>query len=336
MTEQKISFHEFLVNSAEKTNAKAVILSFISYKRGDINASEVTNLWLFKFKDYLIEKNMAANSRAKYTNVLQSIIRRAINRGYECPCSLDEIKGEMSVQPEASEAVYLTLSELMRLDAYVPKTNSERFSKAAFLIGCCTGARISDVISISENNISGKELLFNSKKTKSTSRVPLHPSVMGLLNDIKGHTYDEHSIRVVVGRDIKNICKSIGMTDNVTLYRRGTRMTTPKWKVISCHTSRKTFVTLLYLDGWKLPQISRMVGHSNTTMTEKYLCISYDDDVTGMKTFFKSNVDVNYDKLVQMIGFGLSVDQACCSLGVNGVSQAEGERVRLKYNNQVA
>lgn len=331
MKDKKASFHEFLMNSVSRTNAKAIVRAFVAYKQGEVQAEEVTNLWLFRFKDYLIERGIAANSRAKYMSVLQSIIQRAINRGYECPCELGKIKGEMTVQGEASESVYVTHSELVRLWEYPPTTDVERFARAAFLIGCYTGARISDVITISESNINGTELLFNSKKTHSTSRVPLHPYVMELLPYLKGSLYDEDSIRVVVGREIKKICKAIGMTDKVTLYRRGQYMTVPKWQVISCHTSRKTFVTLLYLDGWKLAQISKMAGHSNTAMTEKYLCVSYNDEVTGRREFFKPDIDTAYNQLVKLIGLGLPVAQALGVMSINGAETKDIERVKAKF-----
>ena len=331
MTETKVPFHDFLTSSASKTNAKAVIMSFINYKQGCIEEHEVTNTWLLRFKEYLEEKDMAANSRAKYIKTLQSIIRKAKSRGYELPVVLEDVKNEMSVQGEASESVYLNREELKLLENYVPKGAGEKFTKAIFLICAYTGCRISDAQILSVNNFNNGEVNYTSKKTKSTSRLPLHPLVPELVKSIKGSVYDEASVRVIVGRDIKTICKKLGIDKEVTLYRRGERMTKPKWEMLSSHTARKSFATNMLIDGYSLEAIARMMNHKDTKMTLQYVCMSYADTITGDKTYLRPYADDLYDKLVQMVALGLSVEQACSTLVITGTNLSDVEQVKAKY-----
>ena len=50
----------------------------------------------------------------------------------------------------------------------------------------------------------------------------------------------------------------------------------PKWKLVSSHTSRRSFITINVLRGFKPLEIMRASGHKSYTSFEKYLC--YFDD----------------------------------------------------------
>ena len=334
MTENKISFHDYLVTSASKTNSKAAILSFLKYKREDVQEHEITNTWLLRFKDYLEEKDLSANSRAKYIKTLQSIIRKAKSRGYNLPVVLDDVRNEMSIQAEASESVYLNRDELKLIENYVPKGTGEKFTRAIFLICAYTGCRISDAQLLTVNNFNDGEVNYTSKKTKSTSRLPLHPLVPELVKAINGNTYDEFSIKAIVGRDIKTICKKLGINKEVTLYRRGERMTKPKWAMLSSHTARKSFATNMLIDGYSLEAIARMMNHKDTKMTLAYVCMSYSDAITGDKTYLRPYANDLYDKLVKMVELGLSVEQACSTLAITGTTPAQIEHAKQLYENR--
>lgn len=341
MEEEKISFHKFLVNSVNATNAKAIVNAFIKYKQGEIQESEITNEWLLRFKEYLGELGLAANSRSKYINVLLSIIKDADLMGYVMPAmkKFETLKKKMSVAEEASESVYLNREELKLIEGYKPHGKGEEFTRAIFLICAYTGCRISDAQILSENNFNNGEINFTSIKTKSTSRLPLHPIVPELVKVIKGNTYSETSVKVIVGRCIKDICKNLGINETVTLYRRGERMTQPKWMMVSSHTGRKSFVTNMFLDGYTLEQISRILGHGHgkgdVKITMGYLCTSYADVVVGNRTYLKPDCDDLYDKLVQMVSLGLTVEQSCGTMVINGSDESEIERVKTKYNQSV-
>jgi integrase len=251
----------------------------------------------------------------------------------------ETLKKKMSVSEEASESIYLNREELKLIEAYKPSGKGEEFTRAIFLICAYTGCRISDAQILSENNFNNGEINFTSIKTKSTSRLPLHPIVPELIKLIKGNTYSETSVKAIVGRCIKDICRNVGINETMTLYRRGERMTQPKWMMVSSHTGRKSFVTNMFLDGYTLEQISRILGHGHgkgdVKITMGYLCTSYTDVVVGNRTYLKPDCDDLYDKLVQMVGLGVSADQACAMLSITGSDYTEVERVRTKYNQNV-
>jgi len=331
----KESFNDYLRTSASKTNAKAIILAFLKYKSDEIREDEIEYMWLVRFKEYLEERELSANSRHSYVNTMISILRRAKNRGYKLPIELQDVKEEMLINKEASESVFLTKDELKLIEKYEPKGKNETFARAAFLIGAYTGARISDTIIMSENNFNNGELNFTSEKTKTTSRLPLHPLVPELVKCTHGKMYSEKSGSAIVCAGMKSICAKLGINKEVTLYRRGRRMTVPKYECIGSHTARKSFATNMLLDGYELIQISKMMGHGkgkgDEKMTSGYICTSYHDKIKGNRTYLRPSVDENYELFKRMINFGLTDKQALISMMVQGVSDEEIQRLKDKY-----
>lgn len=330
------SFNDYLIEEASKTNGKAAFLRFFDYKQGDILESEITNHWMFRLSEYLKEKNYSANSRAKYIKSMFTIIKRARTRGYILPVQLDDIANEVFVQQEASESIFLTRNELKLIEEYKPQNSGEKFTRAIFLICAYTGCRISDGQILSANNFQVGEINYTSDKTKATSRLPLHPLVPELVETIKGTMYDEDSVRVIVNRNIKQICRKVGIDSIVTLYRRGERMTKPKWFMVTTHTARKSFATNMLLDGYTIEQISKILGHGkgkgDHNMTMGYICTSYADEVKGDKTYLRPDADDLYDKLMTLIEVGVTPDQAGTMMIMTGSNPVDVERVKKKYN----
>lgn len=335
---KKESFDTYLRIAASKTNAKAIIFAFLKYKQSEILESEINHMWLIRFKEYLEERELAANSRNSYIQTMMSILRRGQHRGYNLPVDLQQAKEEMTVNKEASESVYLNKDELKLIENYIPVGKNETFARAAFLIGAYTGARISDTIIMSENNFNDGELNFTCEKTKTTSRLPLHPLVPELIKDTHGRKYSERSGSAIVCSSMKNICAKLGIDKQVTLYRRGRRMTVPKYECIGSHTARKSFATNMLLDGYELIQISKMMGHGkgrgDEKMTSGYICTSYHDKIKGNRTYLKPASDENYELFKRMVDFGLTDKQALISLMVQGVSDTEIQRLKEKYEKR--
>lgn len=77
--------------------------------------------------------------------------------------------------------------------------------------------------------------------------------------------------------DIKRICRECGIAQRVTLYRGGKSVTGAKWQMVTTHTGRHTFATLLFLRGVDITDIANMMGHvssgqPNINMTFGYIC----------------------------------------------------------------
>jgi len=330
---EQIAFYDFLLNDLRKAAGRSTIIKFLNYKQSEVVEQDITIQLLERFEKYLLEKDMGSNTRRLYLTEWIASLRRCEVFGYSFPVVLDTVKTVIKNPEEACESVYLNRDEVELIENYVPKTDAERFSKAFFLIGCYTGARTSDIITMSNNNIRKGEINFVDKKTKKSNKVPCHPRVPELLEIIKGHSYSENSIRTTVGSTIKRICMLVGIDEMTTLYRRGKQTTAKKYNFISCHSSRKSFVTNCYLNGFKMQQISKFCGHKSSSITEeKYLCITFDDDRTGNRDFFGEVQDKSFNQIRQMIDSGLTETKALEMMTICGSSTTEIQRLRTKLN----
>ncbi|NCD10514.1 MAG: hypothetical protein EOL98_14090, partial [Negativicutes bacterium] len=175
---------------------------------------------------------------------------------------------------------------------------------------------------LTEANFYGNELRFTAEKSKVSAKMPLHPLVPQLIDELREFNYPDPIIAPLVGQYIKIICRKVGIDEPVTLYQRGGRRTLPKWQFVATHTARRSFATNLYLDGYSIKQISGMMGHKNTNMTEKYIISSFADNITGSKTYLTPDKTADVNKMeavkrqmMQMLG----LSEADASTIVEGI-----------------
>lgn len=330
--ENNIPFNDFLKTEIAKTSAKATLLKFLNYKQ-TITEEDININWMVRFSEFLDDRNLIANSKRLYLTIMHGVLRKAIRRGYDLKIDLSDSVTETKVKKEASEAVYLDANELKLIELYEPDGIQEEFTKSVFLVCAYTGCRISDSQILSENNIHNSELTYTSEKTKITSRLKAHPSLEKWFKTTKFHKYDEDSVRVIINRDIKEICRKLGIDSMTTVYRRGERVTEPKYMLVTSHTARRSFATNMLLDGYTIEQISKMMGHTTIEMTMRYLCVSHTDRIAGTFSYLNPNKeDELYVRFAAIMKFGLPLDAAKQALMIAGVPSQDVERVANKFN----
>jgi len=307
------TFGEFLIEQTENTQAGTFFKDFLTIK-DVVNDGDITMEFVERMKDYALGR-VAPNSARVYMGYFKKAFWRAERSGYNFSVKYDEVQKLLSIRQEASEHVYLSAVDLKLLEAYTPSTEIERFVKNVFLLCSYTGCRVTDYPLITEANFYGNELRFTSTKTRVSARMPLHPLVPALIEELRDFNYPDPIIAPLVGQYIKNICHRIGINEPVTLYQRGRRQTLPKWQFIATHTARRSFATNLYLDGYTIKQISGMMGHKNTQQTEKYIISSFADNITGSRTYLNPNKTADPNKMeavkIQMMQqLGLSEEDA--------------------------
>ena len=331
------SFDIYLKDSASKTNAKAIIFAFLTYKSSPLLESEISYSWLVRFKEYLEDRQLSLNSRNSYLQTIISILSKGKYLGFKLDIDLTKAKKEFIFKNKASESVYLTRDELKLIEEYTPIGANETFARAAFLIGSYTGARISDIIMISEKNFKNGELNFKVEKTNI--KLPLHPLIPELIKQTYGKKYSDKSAAAIVCNCMKDICHKIGIDNIITIYRRGNCIVIPKYKCISSQTARRSFATNLFLDGYELNQISKMMGQGNgmgdMKMISGYICKTNNDKIYGNSTYLCPQSDFNYELFTKMISIGLSEQQAFLSLVVKGIPESEINRIKEKYSKSV-
>ena len=134
-------------------------------------------------------------------------------------------------------------------------------TRRMFLFGCFTGLRYSDITSLKWGNIreDGERLYLSLKqqKTKEMLYIPLSSSAVKLLPPKRQKdsflVFGQEVLYRQASRHIHYIAKSAGITRRITF-----------------HMSRHTFATMLVTKDVDLYTVSKMLGHTNITTTQRY------------------------------------------------------------------
>ena len=129
-----------------------------------------------------------------------------------------------------------------------------------FLVGCYTGLRFSDVVSLRQENIADGWLVKSMLKTKFTVEIPVRDLFGGKMM----------ALIAKYGGDIGKLTKRLGCNSAVNRTLRGLLNAIGADAKITFHSSRHTFATLLGQQGVDLPVVSKLLGHRKIQTTEIY------------------------------------------------------------------
>jgi len=130
----------------------------------------------------------------------------------------------------------------------------------AFLVGCYTGLRFSDITALRQTHINGGWLVIAMQKTKFTVEIPI------------GKLFDGKMMAMVekYGGNIGRLTKKLGPNATVNKTLRGLLDAVGADAKITFHSSRHTFATLLGQQGVDITVVSKLLGHTKLQTTEIY------------------------------------------------------------------
>jgi site-specific recombinase XerD len=241
--------------------SKDIMEHFIKETLGkkDVELHDVTVSFVKKHDLYLrTVRNNVTNSVTKRLQHLKKVIRYAKQLGYSDNNPFEFIK--LSFQ--ASSRVFLENRELELIKSFQPAKIVLHEVKDVFLFQCYTGVAYCDLMLLTKENIQmdnfGKKwLVFNRKKTKSEVQVPLLPIALSIIEKYK-QNLDGLLLPVqcnqAMNRRLKELMRAIGINKNV-----------------STHVGRHSFASSVTLaNGIPLEIVSKLLGHSNTIITQVY------------------------------------------------------------------
>lgn len=225
---------------------------------------DITRDSLYDFRD-MVCKAVAPSTAKTIMAYFKSILNR-YSDGIDLPQDYAKILAVKGCKPVRA---FLTPAELRAFERYEAKTPVERLIQAECLVEAFTGARVSDVLELTEENFSDGTLTYTSKKTKVTATVPASEKVRGWVTFIQNHR-DLEPTMATREHVIRRIARGAGITGPVSVFKAGRAVKGPKCDLISSHEFRISFVTNLQLAGVDMLSLSRLAGHTNTAMTERY------------------------------------------------------------------
>lgn len=189
------------------------------------------------------------------------------------------------------QSVALTDEEIARIHNYSPRSRVARHVKRIFMLECLCGARVSDCIKLSTDNLApdGRTLTYVATKTRTEVTVPVHPW-LPLYLERTSPTEPESVSQVSYINTIQFICKVCGIDTPCKIFKAGKQHIGPKWKFVTTHTGRRSFATNLSFKGISLEQIAICMGHfsgnvPNITMTQRYIVGRIPLDASTFKAF---------------------------------------------------
>lgn len=227
------------------------------YKREDLYLRELNLNFIQSFHTFLrIDKGMAQNSSTKHLKLLKKIINLAVANSYISTNPFITYK----VEREPVEIDFLDEEELRKIINFdTPLPRLER-AKDMFLFGCFTGLSYIDIKTLApehfEKDNAGRIWIKKRRvKTGVLSRIPLLPIAKLILDKYKG---GEKLLPIQDPADINKHLKDIAILCDIK-------------KRITFHTSRHTFASTVTLaNNISLEVVSKMLGHTNTRMTNHY------------------------------------------------------------------
>ncbi len=282
------AFDEFIevkrIESAERTitgykTIQNFLLNFQKEMDFRISWYNIDIVFFDKLRYYSFTlKDISDNYFSKIIAVLKNFLNWSNDREYTNNNSFRKF----SYSEKEKEVIFLTIEELFLLTNF--HFESERLSKARdiYCFGCYTGLRISDINQLRHDQIIANTIVKKIQKTNQFERIPLNKFALKILS-----TYEDYPVKALpklsaqkLNKYIKDCCKEAEIDSPVSYidYRAGKAIefTKPKYKLITSHTARKTFVTNSLILGMNVKAIKDITGHKKDSTFNKYLKIVED------------------------------------------------------------
>lgn len=233
------------------------------YHLKDIPLKEVNHAFIQDYIHFLkVEKNLSENTLIRYMKVIKKITNMALANEWMSKNPFVNIKfHEQEVHKE-----FLTKEELETLrtkEFDIPRLDLVR---DVFLFQCWSGLAFVDVSELKEEHLApdneGNLWIRKARqKTKVMCNIPLLDIPLQILDKYKDHPLCKKKgvlLPVMANQKMNSYLKEIADCCGIK-------------KKLTTHTGRYTFSTVVALaNNVSLENVAKMLGHTNTKMTQRY------------------------------------------------------------------
>lgn len=257
-TTQAVSLRDYVQriietkNSSTKRRYDALDNILKGYCRPSMMLTDITPAWFTGFLTHLGKQAYARNTLAVYVATMRYIVNQAHREGLLQTNPIANIKG---VGYEETNRTYLTIEEVRKL-AKTPCDNE--VTKRAFLFGCLTGMRNSDIRAITWDDVHEQDgytrIIFRQRKTHGQEYLDISAQAASLMgargkdNEVVFTLMSWHAVR----QQLLAWAKRAGIAKHVTF-----------------HASRHTFAVMM-LGVTDIYTVSKLLGHRELSTTQVY------------------------------------------------------------------
>ena len=257
---------------------KNFLYEFQIKKDYKIEFDSINDLFFEDLSKYcFFEKKIKNNYFAKIIAVLKTMMRWAIKKGYASNINFENLKA----QEHDIDIIYLTYDELMNLYSYEFETERLSHVRDFYCMGCFTGLRFSDLEKLHLANISEDHIVLSIQKTKTQNHaIKLNKFAKAILDKYKGTIYEPlpRISSQKFNEYIKECCEQAEINQSFTIHwfvgNIKKSLTQPKYKFITSHTARKTFITNSLLLGMEPKAIKKIANIKKDAVLDKYMKVT--------------------------------------------------------------
>lgn len=252
-------FGNEVVSSSErqvltKKNYRTLFNNLERFRPG-VLITDIDYQFVARYDKWLRDSGIAHNTRTSRLRLLRAILNEAKKRDIIISNPFDRFR----IPGMVSKKGYLTKEQVEMLEQMELK-GYEDLVRDGFLVGCYTGLRFSDVVSLRQENINDGWLVKAMLKTKFTVEIPIRD------------LFDGKMLKLIdkYGGDIGRLTKKLGSNAVVNKTLHGLLEAVGAEAKITFHSSRHTFATLLGQQGVDITVVSKLLGHQKLQTTEIY------------------------------------------------------------------
>lgn len=250
--------------------------------------SDITPEFVDEFVDYLAEEREQSSSTEYKYKTKGGLKNSTINKRLDCLASLtrnyykNHELTEMILQHkqynEQGEVIRLNKDELKDFASIEFESESENRIKDYFVFLCLTGLRFSDLIKINKLNFRHNKdycsLLLFTQKTQKRAEIPLTSRAYEIAKKYK-YSFNYYTNQAF-NRMLKELLEKYELFEDeltkIDLVKKVIRRRVVKRReVISAHTGRRTFISILVEEGINISRIMAMTGHKKETTLKIYV-----------------------------------------------------------------
>ncbi len=264
-----IDYSPVTINRYKNVLGKLEIFIPQYYEKDDITFHELTPEFIKAFDIFLKTKGgLCRNTIVRYMKCLKKITNMAIAKEW---MRKDPFYGYKMEQDE-TDPVFLTNNELQAIMNKKFEIPRLELVKDIFLFSCFTGLAFADVSSLKPENLEqdnsgdwwirkGRVKLERRRKASSIANIPLLPVPLAILKK-----YESHPMALKKGTCLPVLCNQ-----KLNSYLKEIADFCKINKNLTTHAARHTFATTVTLaNDVPLQEVSAMLGHSSTRMTQHY------------------------------------------------------------------
>ena len=271
------------------------LLSYEKIKNIKVRFDRMNYEFFISFQNFLInhktDKGRTLNNItiAKQLSTLKTFLNYAKRSGIKVS---DGYK-DFVIKRQKLEVIALTEEEFYKL-VNLDLSNNKRHDQVrdVFVFGCTVGYRYSDLKQLSRHHIKGDTIYLTTEKTKTPLITPLNEIA---LNILQKYARNKKPLPIISNQKynkyLTEVCELAELNEEIEIIRfKGAEKIVniyPKWQLVTAHTSRKSFASMLIAKQVPYQVIMTLGGWSDFKSFQRYIKIEEDTLKNIIQTAWK-------------------------------------------------